>query len=221
VKISVIIPTLREAETVTNAISTTRQRLEPFEVVVVDAGSDDGTCEAAERAGARVVHAPGSRAVAMNAGARVARGDALLFLHADTTLPEGAGGAVREALRDADGGAFRLRYDDGRPILRALGDLRLRFLGPVYGDQAIFVRRAVYDRIGGYRPLAIMEDCDFVLRLRRAGRFVLLPLYAETAARRHRGHGTMPTLARMWTIQGLYRMGVSPDRLARMYPPTR
>ena len=187
----------------------------------MDAGSDDGTCEAAERAGARVIHAPGSRAVAMNAGARVARGDALLFLHADTTLPEGAGGAVREALRDADGGAFRLRYDDGRPILRALGDLRLRFLGPVYGDQAIFVRRAVYDRIGGYRPLPIMEDCDFVLRLRRAGRFVLLPLYAETAARRHRGHGTVPTLARMWTIQGLYRMGVSPDRLARMYPPTR
>ncbi len=216
-----IIPTLREAETVTSAISTTRQRLEPFEVVVVDAGSDDGTCEAAASAGARVIHAPGSRAVAMNAGARVARGDALLFLHADTTLPEGAGRAVREALRDADGGAFRLRYDDGRPILRALGDLRLRFLGPVYGDQAIFVTRAVYDEIGGYRPMPIMEDCDFVLRLRHAGRFVLLPLYAETAARRHRGHGTVPTLARMWTIQGLYRMGVSPDRLARMYPPTR
>ena len=216
-----IIPTLREAETVTSAISTTRQRLEPFEVVVVDAGSDDGTCEAAASAGARVIHAPGSRAVAMNAGARVARGDALLFLHADTTLPEGAGRAVREALRDADGGAFRLRYDDGRPILRALGDLRLRFLGPVYGDQAIFVTRTMYDQIGGYRPLPIMEDCDFVLRLRHAGRFVLLPLYAETAARRHRGHGTVPTLARMWTIQGLYRMGVSPERLARMYPPTR
>jgi rSAM/selenodomain-associated transferase 2 len=220
-KISVIIPTLREADTVARAISTTRQRLEPFEVIVVDAGSDDGTRRLAERAGARVIDTPGSRAVAMNAGARLARGDALLFLHADTTLPEGAGKSVREALCDADSGAFRIRYDDGRPILRAVGDLRLRFLGPVYGDQAIFVTRAVYDQIGGYRPLPIMEDYDFALRLRRAGRFVLLPLYVETAARRHRGRGTLPTLARMWTIQGLYRVGVSPDRLARMYPPIR
>jgi rSAM/selenodomain-associated transferase 2 len=221
VKISVIIPTLREPDTVARAISSARQTLAPFEVIVVDAGSDDGTCKAAASAGARVLHTPGSRAVAMNAGARVARGDALLFLHADTTLPEGAGQSVREALCDADGGAFRIRYDDGRPILRALGNLRLRFLGPVYGDQAIFVTRAVYDRIGGYRPLPIMEDCDFVLRLRHAGRFLLLPLYVETAARRHRGHGTLRTLARMWTIQGLYRVGVSPHRLARMYPPTR
>ena len=77
-----------------------------------------------------MLHAPGSRAVAMNAGARVARGNALLFLHADTTLPEGAGGAVREALRDADGGAFRLRYDDGRPILRALGTCVCASSGP-------------------------------------------------------------------------------------------
>jgi rSAM/selenodomain-associated transferase 2 len=217
----VIIPTLREADTVARAISTTRQRLEPFEVIVVDASSDDGTREVAEHAGAHVIDIPGSRAVAMNAGARVARGDALLFLHADTTLPEGAGHSMRQALCDCGGGAFRIRYDDGRPILRALGDLRLRFLGPVYGDQAIFVTRAVYDQIGGYRPLPIMEDYDFALRLRRASNFVLLPLYVETAARRHRGRGTLATLARMWAIQWLYRFGVSPDRLARMYPPVR
>jgi rSAM/selenodomain-associated transferase 2 len=221
VRISVIIPTLREIDTVARAITSTRQTLDPFEVIVVDAGSDDGTREAARSAGARVILAPGSRAIAMNAGAGVARGDALLFLHADTTLPAGAGDAVRQALRHADGGAFRVRYDDGRPILRTLGDLRLRFLGPVYGDQAIFVTRAVYDQIGGYRPLPIMEDYDFALRLRRAGRFLLLPLYVETAARRHRGHGTLSTLARMWAIQGMYRAGVSPDRLARMYPPAR
>jgi rSAM/selenodomain-associated transferase 2 len=221
VRISVIIPTLREVDTVAYAITSTHQTLEPFEVIVVDAGSNDGTREAARRAGASVIVAPGSRAIAMSAGARLARGDALLFLHADTTLPAGAGHAVREALGDAHGGAFRVRYDDGRPILRSLGNLRLRLLGPVYGDQAIFVTRVAYDRIGGYRPLPIMEDYDFVLRLRHAGRFVLLPLYVETAARRHRGHGTLPTLARMWMIQGLYRLGVSPYRLARMYPPTR
>jgi rSAM/selenodomain-associated transferase 2 len=221
VRISVVIPTLREIDTIARAITSTQQTLDPLEVIVVDAGSDDGTREAARGAGARVIVARGSRAIAMSAGARLARGDALLFLHADTTLPAGAGDAVREALEHAEGGAFRVRYDDGRPILRTLGDLRLRFLGPVYGDQAIFVTRAMYDQIGGYRPLPIMEDYDFVLRLRHAGRFVLLPLYVETAARRHRGHGTLPTLARMWMIQGLYRAGVSPDRLARCYPPTR
>lgn len=220
-RISVIIPTLREVDTVARAIRSTQQTLEPFEVIVVDAGSNDGTREAARRAGARVIVVRGSRAIAMSAGARLARGDALLFLHADTTLPAGAGHAVREALRHAHCGAFRVGYDDGRPILRTLGDLRLRLLGPVYGDQAIFVTRVLYDQIGGYRPLPIMEDYDFVLRLRQAERFVLLPLYVETAARRHRGHGTLPTLARMWMIQGLYRLGVSPDRLARMYPPTR
>jgi rSAM/selenodomain-associated transferase 2 len=221
VRISVIIPTLHEVDTVARAIASAQQTLEPLEVIVVDGGSDDGTCDAARGMGARVIAARGSRAIAMSAGAREARGDALLFLHADTTLPAGAGRSVRETLECADGGAFHVRYDDGRPILRSLGVLRLRLLGPVYGDQAIFVTRAVYDQIGGYRPLAIMEDYDFVLRLRQAGRFVLLPLYVETAARRHRGHGTLPTLARMWLIQALYRLGVSPDRLARMYPPTR
>ena len=220
-RISVIIPTLREVDSVARAIASAKQTLEPFEVIVVDAGSDDGTREAARSAGACVIVAPGSRAVALTTGALLARGDALLFLHADTTLPAGAGDAVRLALEHGDGGAFRVRYDDGRPFLRALGDLRLRFLGPVYGDQAIFVTRAAYDQIGGYRPLPIMEDYDFAHRLRHAARFSLLPLYVETAARRHRGHGTLSTLARMWAIQGLYRAGVSPHRLARMYPPTR
>jgi rSAM/selenodomain-associated transferase 2 len=221
VRISVIIPTLREVDSVARAVVSAQQTLEPFEVIVVDAGSDDGTREAAESVGALVITAPGSRAIAMRTGALQARGDALLFLHADTTLPAGAGDAVRDALTHGGGGAFRVRYDDGRPFLRSLGDLRLRFRGPVYGDQAIFVTRAAYDRIGGYRALPIMEDYDFALRLRHDGHFSLLPLYVETAARRHRGHGAFWTLARMWTIQGLYRAGVSPDRLARMYPPTR
>ena len=138
-----------------------------------------------------MIVAPGSRAVAMNAGARLAQGDALLFLHADTTLPEGAGAAVREALRSADGGAFRLRYDERRPVLHLFGDLLARFVQPVYGDQAIFVTRAAFDRIGGFQPMPIMEDCDLVQRLRKHGRFTLLDLSVRTAARRHRaaGHG--------------------------------
>lgn len=190
-------------------------------MLVVDGGSGDGTQEAARRAGAAVTVVPGSRAEAMNAGAQVATGDALLFLHADTTLPAGAGKAVRDALEGADGGAFRLRYDDGRPVLQALTNVRLRWLEPTYGDQAIFLTRAAFDRLGGYRRLPIMEDYDLVLRLRRQGRFVLLPLEVETSARRHRRSGTPATLARIWAIQWLYRAGVPPSWLARAYPTVR
>ena len=216
-----VVPTLSEASTVGAAIASARDRLDPCEVIVVDAGSTDATQEVARRGGAHVIVAPGSRAVAMNAGARLAQGDALLFLHADTTLPEGAGAAVREALRSADGGAFRLRYDEQRPVLHLFGDLLARFVQPVYGDQAIFVTRAAFDRIGGFQPMPIMEDCDLVQRLRKQGRFTLLDLSVRTAARRHRAQGTAATVVRVWAIKCLYRVGVSPVRLARIYPPAR
>jgi rSAM/selenodomain-associated transferase 2 len=221
VRISVVIPTLSEASTVAAAIASARESLDACEVIVVDAGSTDATQDIARRAGALVTVATGPRAVAMNAGARLAQGDALLFLHADTTLPDGAGAAVREALRSADGGAFRLRYDERRPVLHVFGDLRARFFQPVYGDQAIFVTRAAFDRIGGFQPVPIMEDCDLVQRLRRSGRFTMLDLSVRTAARRHRRHGTASTVLRVWAIKCLYRVGVSPARLARIYPPAR
>lgn len=216
-----MIPTLQEAAALAAAIASAWATLDPLEVIVVDGGSSDGTLEVAERGGARVEVAPGPRAVAMNVGAGLAAGDALLFLHADTTLPDGAGPAVRAALAHADGGAFRLAYDDRRPALQRLGELRTRLGGPVYGDQAIFVTRAAFERTGGFRPVPIMEDYDLVRRLRRGGRFTLLPLAVRSSARRHRHDGTAATLARIWTIQALYRVGVSPARLARRYPPVR
>lgn len=216
-----VIPTLNEAATVTAAITSARESLDACEVIVVDAGSVDATQDIARRAGAHVAVAPGSRAVAMNAGAQLAQGDALLFLHADTTLPDGAGVAVREALGSADGGAFRRRYDERRPVLQAFGDLLARLFEPVYGDQAIFVSRKAFDRVGGFQPLPLMEDCDLVQRLRKTGRFALLDLSVRTAARRHRAQGTAVTVVRVWAIKLLYRVGVSPVRLARIYPPAR
>jgi len=217
VRISVVIPALGEEATIQAAITSARASLEPCEVIVADGGSADRTCELALAAGATVVVAPGTRADAMNAGARGATGEALLFLHADTTLPERAGGAVRTTLVRADGGAFSVRFDHRPGLARVSAALYERFHRGVYGDQAIFVTRAAFDRVGGYRPLPIMEDFDFVQRVRRTGHFVVLPDTVTTSARRQRAHGEVRTFLTVAAIKLLYRLGVSPVRLARLY----
>ena len=220
-RISVVVPTLTEAATVAEAVGAARRTLGDCEVIVVDGGSADGTAEAAEAAGATVLQATGSRAEAMNAGAAQASGAALLFLHADTILPEGAGDAIRAALAHAEGGAFRLGFDERPPLWRVLSAGYARTSRTAYGDQAIFVSRTAFDRLGGYRPLPIMEDYDLVERLRRHGRFELLPLTVRVSARRHRRQGELRTFLRIGAIKILYRLGVPPDRLARAYPPAR
>ena len=144
---------------------------------MVDAGSRDGTAAAAATAGATVVTAPGSRAEAMNAGAAAATGDVLLFLHADTLLPAGAaarhrGRARRRAAPAPSGSGF----DRPRPVLERLVNLRSRLFKVVYGDQALFASRAAFERVGGFRPIPIMEDRDLAARLRRAGGLTVVPL---------------------------------------------
>jgi hypothetical protein len=157
----------------------------------------------------------------MNAGAARTTAPVLVFLHADTTLPPGAGDAVRAALAEADGGAFRLGFDERPPGWHALASFYARTSRHAYGDQAIFVTRSAFERLGGYRALPIMEDYDLVTRLRRGGRFVLLPLAVRASARRHRRQGELRTFVRIGAIKILYRLGVSPERLARAYRPAR
>jgi len=217
VRISVVIPALGEEATVGAAITSARATLEPCEVIVADGGSTDRTREFAVAAGAAVVDAPGTRADAMNAGARRATGEALLFLHADTTLPERAGEAVRTTLARADGGAFSVRFDQRPRLARLAAAVYVPFHRGVYGDQAIFVTRVAFDRVGGYRRLPIMEDFDLVQRVRRAGQFVVLREAVTTSARRQRAHGEVRTFLTVATIKLLYRLGVSPARLARLY----
>jgi len=217
VRISVVIPALGEEATIEAAIASARTTLDPCEVIVADGGSTDRTCELAVAAGATIVDAPGTRADAMNAGARGAAGEALLFLHADTTLPDVAGDAVRRTLERADAGAFSVRFDDRPGLARLAAALYERFHRGVYGDQAIFVTRVAFDRVGGYRPLPIMEDFDLVQRLRRAGHFAVLPDTVTTSARRQRAHGEVRTFLAVAAIKLLYRIGVAPARLARLY----
>jgi len=216
-----VIPTLDEAATVAGTIAAARAVLPDAEVIVADAGSGDGTGQAAVAAGARVLQAPGTRAEAMNAGAAAASGDVLVFLHADTHLPAGAGTAIDAALRRAGAGAFRIGFDRPRPLVERVVNARSRLLGIVYGDQALFVSREAFERVGGYRPLPIMEDRDLAARLRRTGGLAIVPLAVTTSARRHRSDGHARALARNWLIQVLYTLRVPPERLARMYPPAR
>jgi rSAM/selenodomain-associated transferase 2 len=221
VTISVVIPTLDEAATITAAVAAARRALGDCEVIVVDAGSSDGTAAAATAAGATVVTAPGSRGAAMNLGASVASGDVLLFLHADTTLPAGAAAAISAALRHGGAGAFRIAFDRPRPALERVVNLRSRLFKVVYGDQALFATRAAFERAGGYQPIPIMEDRDLAARLRRDSGLTLVPLPVTTSSRRHRRDGQLRTIARHLLIQLLYTLRVPPERLARRYPPVR
>lgn len=195
------------------------------ELVVSDGGSADRTVAIARELGARVVTGPPGRGGQLNRGAAAAAGDLLLFLHADTRLPEDAAAAVRAAVAaGAEGGGFRLAFDDPRP-LRRLGawliNLRTGLTRVPLGDQAQFVTREAFDRLGGYAEWPILEDLDFMRRLKRSGRVAVLAPKVTTAARRFDAAGTAPTIARNWLIWLLYVLGVSPHRLARLYRPVR
>ena len=158
----------------------------------------------------------------MNRGAAVATGDVLLFLHADTH-PAGGRRPRRSPPRlRARTPAPSASASTGRGrLLERLVNLRSRLFKVVYGDQALFVTRAAFERAGGFRPIPIMEDRDLAARLRRAGGLTVVPLAVTTSSRRHRRDGHVRTIARHWLIQLLYTLRVPPERLARIYPPVR
>jgi rSAM/selenodomain-associated transferase 2 len=225
--VSIVVPTLDEETAISGALDHIDALPGHFEVVVADGGSRDATRELAEGHSTHplIVNAPTGRAPQMNAGAGAARGKVLLFLHADTRLPRDAYATVTEALAEPAivGGNFALRFDGGDRFSRLLGVWYAlqRRSGVYYGDSAIWLRPSVFEQLGGFRPLAVMEDYDLARRLRRAGRTVCLAGPAVTSARRWRRLGLPRTIASWVAIRWLFLAGVSPQRLARLYPDVR
>lgn len=217
--ISVVIPTLNEARRIEATLEAVAAQAGPAEVLVADGGSTDETAARAEGR-ARVLTAPPGRAVQMNAGAAQARGDVLLFLHADTLLPPDGLEAIRRALADphVQAGTFRLRFDRETPLLRFYSlCTRLPFPHFCFGDRGLFVRRAAFEAVGGFPPLPIFEDLEMVRRLVRRGGFRYLEPAVITAARRYEAHGPLRQQLRNAGLWLRYLAGTDPRRLAPLY----
>ena len=217
-RLSVIVPALNEAR----GIADTLRALAPLrsrghELIVVDGGSDDGTREIAAALADATIVAPRGRARQMNAGARAARGDALVFLHADTRLPPGGAEAILESLKTHAWGRFDVQIEGRHPLLpfiaRAM-NLRSRLTGIATGDQAIFVRREAFE---GFPEIPLMEDVAFSKAMKRRCPPACLRSRVVTSGRRWEARGVIRTVALMWRLRLLYFLGASPERLARLY----
>lgn len=223
--VSVIVPTLNEERILAATLTRARQP-GVHEIIVVDGGSVDATRAVAEPLADLVLSAPQGRAAQMNAGAAAARGDVLLFLHADTRVPEGYTVAVAAACAQPGiiGGRFDVNLQPATWLLRLTGQLmnwRSRLSRIATGDQAIFIRREVFEQLGGYASIPLMEDIELSRRMKRAGRIACLRQRVTTSARRWQKHGVVRTILLMWSLRLLYFFGVSAARLQRLYANTR
>jgi rSAM/selenodomain-associated transferase 2 len=221
--LSIIIPTLDEASGIRDALA----RLQPlranrYEIIVVDGGSSDRTCALATPVVDRVLAAPRGRASQMNAGAAIARGNWLLFLHADTRLPENVERLFEDRViaSGREWGRFDIAIE-GRhwllPVVAGLMNLRSRLTGIATGDQAIFVRRDVFVAVGGFPLLALMEDIALSRALKAISRPLCLSERVVTSGRRWESRGVIRTILLMWWLRLRYVLGAAPERLAQIY----
>ena len=221
-RLAVIVPTLNEAARIRaalEALAPLRSRGHP--VIVVDGGSDDATAELAAPLCDLLLKAPRGRALQMNTGARATSATALVFLHADSRLPERADEHILRALDKACWGRFDVQIESRHPLLKIVGcamNLRSRLTGIATGDQAIFVRR---DAFPGFPEIALMEDIAFSRAMKRRGRPACLRERVTTSGRRWEARGVLRTIVLMWRLRLLYALGVAPQRLAREYADPR
>ena len=217
-KLSIVIPVLNEAERIGASLAALAPlRRRGHEVIVADAGSADATRELAAPLCDRVVSSARGRGAQMNAGARFATGDALLFLHADTALPPEADRLVFESLQRRSWGRFDVEIEGRHRLLKVVGwamNLRSRLTGIATGDQAIFVRRADF---AGFPEIALMEDIAFSRLMKRRGAPACLRSRVRTSGRRWESRGVLRTIVLMWRLRLLYFLGARPERLARLY----
>lgn len=224
-RLSIVIPVLNEARNIVAAL----QALAPLaergaQRIVVDGGSGDDTPALARPHAEQVIAAPRGRAAQMNAGARLAEGDLLLFLHADTRLPADADRLIEAALRERVWGRFDVRIAaPGRwaAVVAWLMNRRSRLSGIATGDQAMFMRRDVFERLGGFAAIPLMEDIELSGRLKRVGRPACLAARVTTSGRRWTANGPLRTIWLMWRLRAAYFFGADPARLAARYADTR
>jgi rSAM/selenodomain-associated transferase 2 len=224
-KFSIIIPVINEGST----INTTIDHLEglrgdiPLEYIVVDGSNGGETLKKIKLTGVSKLISRRGRSLQMNMGASVARGEILLFLHADTRLPEGGLDHVASVMRNTPyvGGAFDLQIASKKPLLRLIektASIRSRITRIPYGDQAIFIRRSFFQNLGGFKEIPIMEDVNIMRRIKKMKR----PIYiirkrVRTSPRRWEQEGIIYTTLRNWSLMSLYCMGMKPEKLARFY----
>ena len=221
--ISIIIPSLNEEESIESCLEALKQDNDICEIIIADGGSSDRTIEIAEGfQDVRVIKLARGRGLQMNAGAFSARGDILLFLHADTLLQEGWSQAIEGALQDSAvvGGAFTFAISNPGKKYRMIEEwvkLRSGLFKLPYGDQGIFVKRDIFKKIGGYKNIPLMEDVDLIERMKEEGRIAILGTRVLTSERRWLKKGLLYTAAVNQLIMLLYRIGVSPQMLAKIY----
>lgn len=224
-RISLIIPVLNEERSIGETLDSIARVRGIAETIVVDGGSSDRTVSIAESRGAHVIRGGRGRGIQLHAGACASSGDVLWFLHADTRAPVDAAERIADALDTSTvaGGNFALLFDGGTRPARVLTRAypHFRKLGLCYGDSGIFIRRSVYEAIGGFQPYPIFEDLDLIKRLKKRGRFVHLDCALTTSSRRFEGRSFTWTFARWTGMQVLYWAGVHPNRLGRIYAPIR
>jgi rSAM/selenodomain-associated transferase 2 len=223
--LTIVVPVLNEAAIIADALGALKQlRARGAEVIVVDSGSTDSTASLAAPLADRVIAGPHGRGAAMNTGAALGSGAALLFLHADTTPPNNADELIANALRQRAWGRFDLRIAGRHPFLALIARLinwRSRLTGIATGDQAIFVTRAAFFAVGGFPDLPLMEDIAISRRLKKLSRPSCVRMPVVTSGRRWEYHGVLRTVLLMWRLRLAYYLGVAPQKLAALYAPVR